>query len=53
MHKIGKVKYHVAKSTFKKEFQITHYKGRRIPLHLTEKGERELKKLIDEKQIKN
>ena len=41
----------MAKSTFKKEFHPTQHKGRRIPLHLTEKVERELKKLIDEKQI--
>ena len=42
----------MAKSKFKKEFHPTQHKGRRIPLHLTEKVERELKKLIDEKQIK-
>ena len=42
----------MAKSKFKKDFQPTQHKGRRIPLHLTEKVERELKKLIDEKQIK-
>ena len=42
----------MAKSTFKKEFQPTQHKRRRVPLHLTEKVERELKKLIDEKQIK-
>ena len=42
----------MAKSTFKKEFKPTQHTGRRIPLHLTEKVERELKKLIDEKQIK-
>ena len=51
--RFGRSKNHVAKSTFKKEFQPTQHKGRRIPLHLTEKFERELKKLIDEKQIKN
>ena len=43
MHMVGKVKNHVAKSTFKKEFQPTQHKGQRIPLHLTEKFERELK----------
>ena len=35
----------MAKSTFKKEIQPTQHKGRRIPLHLTEKVERELKKI--------
>ena len=50
--RLGRSKNHGAKSTFKKEFQPTQHKGRRIPLHLTEKVERELKKLIDEKQIK-
>ena len=49
--RLGRSKNHVAKSTFKKEFHPTQHKGRRIPLHLTEKVERELKKLIDEKQI--
>ena len=41
--RLGRSKNHVAKSTFKKEFQPTQHKGRRIPLHLTEKVERELK----------
>ena len=50
--RLGRSKNHVAKSTFKKEFQPTQHKGRRIPLLLTEKVERELKKLIDEKQVK-
>ena len=49
--RLGRSKNHVAKSTFKKDFQPTQHKGRRIPLHLTDKVERELKKLIDEKQI--
>ena len=49
--RLRRSKNHVAKSTFKKEFHPTQHKGRRIPLHLTEKVERELKKLIDEKQI--
>ena len=50
--RLGRSKNHVAKSTFKKELQPTQHKGRRIPLHLTEKVERELKKLIDEKHNK-
>ena len=50
--RLGRSKNHVAKSTFEKQFQPTQHKGRRIPLHLTEKVERELKKLTDEKQIK-
>ena len=41
-----------SKSTFKKDFHSTQHKGRRIPLPLTEKVEKELKKLIDKKQIK-
>ena len=50
--RLGRSKNHVAKSIFKKEFQPTQHRGRRIPLPLTEKVERELKKLRDEKQIK-
>ena len=50
--RLGRSKNHAAKSIFKKDFQPTQHKGRRIPLHLTEKVERELKKLIDKKQIK-
>ena len=50
--RLGRSKNHVSKPTFKKEFQPTHDKGRRIPLELTEKVEKGLKKIIDEKQIK-
>ena len=49
---LSRSKNHVVKLTFKKDFQPTQHKGRRIPLHLTEKIEKELKKLIEEKQIK-
>ena len=50
--RLGRSRNHVAKSTFKNDFIPTQHKGRRIPLHLTEKVENELKKLIEEKQIK-
>ena len=39
--RLGRSKNQVAKSTFEKGFQPTQHKGRRIPLHLTEKVERE------------
>ena len=50
--RLGRSRNHVAKSTFKRGFNPTQHNGRRIPLHLTEKLENELKKLIEEKQIK-
>ena len=52
MYKIGPVKKCVSKSTIKNEFHPTQHKGRRIPLHPTEKVEKELRKLTDEKQKK-
>ena len=51
-NRLGRSKYHVAKSTSKKEFHPTQHKGRRIPLHLTEKVEKELRKLTDFKEFK-
>ena len=50
--RLGRSQNHVAKSTFKSEINPTQHKGRRIPLHLVEKVENELKKLIEDKQIK-
>ena len=48
---LGRSKNHLAKSIFKSEYTRSQDKGRRVPLHLIEKIENELKKLIDEKQI--
>ena len=42
----------MAKSTFKEKFKPTQHKGRRVPLHLLEGIEKELEKLIEDKQIK-
>ena len=42
---------YIAKSTFHHTFHPTQHKGRRVPLHLIDKVERELKKLIEDKQI--
>ena len=50
--RLGRSKNHAAKSTFKREFHPTQHKGRRIPLHLTEKVENDLRKFFDEKQIR-
>ena len=50
--RLGRSRNHVSKSRFKKEFNPTQHKGRRVPLHLTEKLENELRKLIEDKQIK-
>ena len=49
--RLGRSKNHIAKSIFKTEFTPSQHKGRRVPLHLLEKVENELKKLIDDKQI--
>ena len=48
---LGRSKNHVAKSTFKENFTPTQHKGRRVPLHLLERVEQELEKLIEDKQI--
>ena len=48
---MSRSKNHIAKSTFKQYFKTTEHKGRRVPLHLIDKVEKELKKLIDDKQI--
>ena len=49
--RFGKSKNHIAKSTFKQYFKPTQHKGRRVPIHLIDKVEKELKKLIEDKQI--
>ena len=49
MHTTRKSKNHVAKSIFKQNHNPIQQKGR--PLHLLEKLERELDKLIEDKQI--
>ena len=49
--RLGRSKNHMAKSTFKEKFIPTQHKGRRVPLHLLERVEQELEKLIEDKQI--
>ena len=49
--RLGKSKNHIAKSIFKQNHAPIQQKGRRVPLHLLEKVERELDKLIHDKQI--
>ena len=49
--RLGRSKNHIAKSIFKSAYTPSQHKGRRVPLHLLEKVENELKKLIDDKQI--
>ena len=41
----------MAKSTFKEKLTPTQHKGRRVPLHLLERFEQELEKLIEDKQM--
>ena len=49
--RLGRSKNHIAKSIMKKEKMPTQQKGRRVPLHLVEKVQHELQKLIEDKQI--
>ena len=49
--RLGKSKNHIAKSTFKQYFKPTQHKGRRVSIHLIDKVEKELRKLIEDKQI--
>ena len=41
----------MAKSNFHKDFQSRHQNGRRIPINLQDKVNKELKKLLDKKHI--
>ena len=49
--RIGKSKNHTMKTQFIEEFVPIQQKGRRIPIHLQERVEGELNKLIDQKHI--
>ena len=49
--RLGRSQNHIAKSILKKEKTPTQQKGRRVPLILVEKVEKELQKLIDYNQI--
>ena len=49
--RLGRSKNHIAKSIFKTQYTPSQHKRRRVPLHLLDKVEQELQKLIDEKQI--
>ena len=48
---MGKSKNHIAKSIFKQYFKPTQHKGRRVPIHLIDKVEKEIRKLKEDKQI--
>ena len=49
--RLGRSRNHMAKSTFKGNFRPRQHKGRRVPLHLLERVEKELENLIEDKQI--
>ena len=49
--RLGRSKNHIAKSLFRQNYTPSQHKGRRVPLHLLDKVEFELKKLIDDGQI--
>ena len=49
--RLGRSKNHIAKSLFRQNYTPSQHKGRRVPLHLLDKVELELKKLIDDEQI--
>ena len=48
--RLGWSKNHIAKSVFKQNYTPSQHKGPRVPLHLLDKVENELKKLIDDGQ---
>ena len=50
MYETRPVKNHIAQSKFKASYTPSQHKGRRVPLHLLEKVENELNKLIDDGQ---
>ena len=49
--RLGRSKNHIAQSIFKASYTPLQNKGRRVPLHLLEKVENELNKLIDDGKI--
>ena len=49
--RVGKSKHHVIKTQFIGDFEPMQQKGRHIPIHLQERFEAELNKLIDQKHI--
>ena len=50
--RLERSKDHMTKSTFKENFKPTQHKGRKVPVHLLERVEKELENLIEDKQIK-
>ena len=50
---VGKSKNHVMRTQFKKKFIPVQQKGRRDPVHLQEREQKELNKLMDQKHLKN
>ena len=49
--RLGKSKNHIAKSTLKQDISPYQHKGRRVPLHLTEKVDKEIQHLLNTNQI--
>ena len=49
--RLGKSKNHIAKSTLKQDISPYQHKGRRVPLHLTEKVDTEIQHLLNTNQI--
>ena len=49
--RLGRSKHHIAQSIFKENYIPSQHKGRRVPLHLLEKVENKLNKLMDDGQI--
>ena len=49
--RLGKSKNHIAKSALKQDISPYQHKGRRVPLHLTEKVGKEIQHLLNTNQI--
>ena len=49
--RIGRARNHMVHTTFLKGFKALQQKGRRIPIHIQEKVEQEIRSLIDQRHI--
>ena len=51
MYPTGQIKNHIARSTIKQDIHPYQHKGRRVPLDLTDKVDKEIRHFLDTKQI--
>ena len=51
--RLGRSKVHIVKYKFHKNFQPEHHKGRKLPINLQDRVNKEIKKLFEEEHIEN